>query len=97
MGEKKEEAPIDEVVFDHLKGSGLKPETAHSFRKLYAHLERDEPISKYLLDKFTRAGIYEPTLKKVRYPEDGMGLILQAMTFEGLLECKVNGKKYSTK
>lgn len=79
---------LSEMVFDTLNCDSLKKSTAESFRKLYRHCESGTPLSIYLRRKFTELGIYHPEDNKITDPVDEYGLVLQAMVFDGYLQCK---------
>ena len=80
--------PIAIKIEEYLLESGFNEGEPQSFRKLYEHVEFGKKISKRLLNKFIRCNIYFPEDNKIKDPEDGLGLQLQAMVFNGKLQAK---------
>ena len=80
--------PIAVKVEEYLLESGFNEGEPQSFRKLYEHVEFGKKISQRLLNKFIRCNIYFPDDNKIKDPEDGLGLQLQAMIFNGKLQAK---------
>lgn len=87
---------LADQIYKYLVDAGFKNDTPESFRKLYAHVESGKPISSYLKKKFTLLGFYHPKENQIENPEDLMGLIMQALTFDGMVQAKCpDGKIHS--
>ena len=81
-------------IYQELKG--YDKDTALAFKALYNHVEFGEAIPDEMLQRFIKCGIYFPKSKKIENPEDGIGLGLQALLYEGKIQKKCpNGKVYS--
>lgn len=88
------EKPLSQEVYDILKDGGIKESTCKAFRELYDYVEFEKPISKYKLKKFEKCGIFYPEDNKIGNPEDGLGLLMQALTYNGMFKMKIGNKEY---
>ena len=88
------EKRLSETIYEAL--DGVKESTRLAFKELYNYVEFGEKISKSKLNRFVKAGIYFPKEKKIKNPEDTIGLVLQSMVYDGLVSMKCpDGKEYS--
>ena len=84
--------PLYLLVEKCLKDAGSKPDTVRDFKALYGHVEKGYAIPDELLTKFEKLGLYHKKTNQITDPENDVGLILQALMYEGMVEMK-RGKK----